>query len=406
MSRAFFAEIEGCNKDSRDDLSYRVYSKRPMVHVVSLPVVVIAMNLVLINSQTSYTDSIFMSGIVETTSTFTGTSTTDMTSATAAAFTASGGVYIGNKAYVGTKMGVGTTTPDEALTVSGNLRADDFYTGTDSSSGLRFCTYRGSTTTYAYFGHRARCTSTSCSCSGNLGFAVKYSGYVYLSMATSMDMVFAVNNQHIMTLRGSTNTVGVGTQTPSASYALDVVGAIRGSSSFVTTSDRRLKHNIVPLNRTSLSKVLTLVPVSYKWNMDVFPEKPSPDNQREQTGFVAQEVQEVVPEVVTEDDDGYFSVSYDGIVPLVVDAIQEQMAESEEQQVHLDHQQQQIDRHEARIQQEMNNIETLLKKGEELPESLQYLQHIHTQLLQQEEAVVELEQRAKEADCEHGGDNP
>ena len=40
--------------------------------------------------------------------------------------------------------------------------------------------------------------------------------------------------------------------------------------------------------------------------------------------MVAQEVNEVVPEVVTERDDGYLAVKYEKMIPLLIEAMKEQ----------------------------------------------------------------------------------
>ena len=44
----------------------------------------------------------------------------------------------------------------------------------------------------------------------------------------------------------------------------------------------------------------------------------------EDIGVVAQEVNEVVPEVVTERDDGYLAVKYEKMIPLLIEAMKEQ----------------------------------------------------------------------------------
>ena len=41
-------------------------------------------------------------------------------------------------------------------------------------------------------------------------------------------------------------------------------------------------------------------------------------------GFIAQELEEVFPEVVKTEDNGYKSVNYDGMIPVLLEAIKEQ----------------------------------------------------------------------------------
>ena len=53
-----------------------------------------------------------------------------------------------------------------------------------------------------------------------------------------------------------------------------------------------------------------------------FPDKAF--NDRRQIGLIAQQVREVLPEIVSEDDKGYLSIGYTAIIPLLVEGIKEQ----------------------------------------------------------------------------------
>jgi hypothetical protein len=103
-----------------------------------------------------------------------------------------------------------------------------------------------------------------------------------------------------------------------------VVGAITtngSSTSYFTSSDYRLKHDIQPMTG-ALAKVAALKPVTYKWNAD--------DSQSQ--GFIAHELQEVVPECVTGEKDAadaegnpqYQGIDTSFLVATLVSAIQEQ----------------------------------------------------------------------------------
>ena len=48
------------------------------------------------------------------------------------------------------------------------------------------------------------------------------------------------------------------------------------------------------------------------------------DNDSRSTGLIAQDVQAVLPEAISEGDDGYLSVAYGNMVGLLVEAIKEQ----------------------------------------------------------------------------------
>ena len=106
---------------------------------------------------------------------------------------------------------------------------------------------------------------------------------------------------------------------------------------YYSFSDRRLKEKITTLNpEQSLNKVLALESVSFEW-------KHAPER-GEQIGLIAQQVEEVVPQVVHEADrysdndqeTKYKRVDYDKIVPLLVDSIKVLTARVEELEAKLE----------------------------------------------------------------------
>ncbi|MEM7297376.1 MAG: tail fiber domain-containing protein, partial [Bacteroidota bacterium] len=78
----------------------------------------------------------------------------------------------------------------------------------------------------------------------------------------------------------------------------------------ITSSDRRLKKDIQPLEG-SLDKVLALKGVHYKWNGTI----KHADTTSIRTGFIAQEVEEVLPELVAQRIDGFKGVNYTEVIP-------------------------------------------------------------------------------------------
>jgi len=93
-------------------------------------------------------------------------------------------------------------------------------------------------------------------------------------------------------------------------------------------SDGRLKRNVKPL-ADSLEKVLKLRGVSYQWDKEKVPETRGLDD-KEQIGFIAQEVEQVIPELVnTSSDDGYKAVAYDKMTAILVEAVKELKAQND-----------------------------------------------------------------------------
>ena len=111
--------------------------------------------------------------------------------------------------------------------------------------------------------------------------------------------------------------VGIGTTAPS--YKLDVAGTIRGNN--VSPSDLRLKQNIQTLEN-SLAKISQLRGVSFNWQDPA--KDPDP-----QIGVIAQEVEQVLPELVSTDEAGYKSVAYGKFVSVLLEAVKELQKEKD-----------------------------------------------------------------------------
>lgn len=135
-------------------------------------------------------------------------------------------------------------------------------------------------------------------------------------------------------VRGEGSFIGVLGSAPVAAgnYGVFSSGQAGGTTTWAATSDIRFKKNIRPLSH-SLDKVLSLRGVSYDWRADEFPKKNF--TTAHDLGVIAQEVLTVVPEAVVVDREGYYSVSYEKMVPLLIEAIKEleqKIAELERQQ--------------------------------------------------------------------------
>ena len=120
--------------------------------------------------------------------------------------------------------------------------------------------------------------------------------------------------------------VGIGTSNPNV--ALDVSGSIEYTGTITDVSDQRKKENIQALEN-SLSKICQLNGKSYEMIEDNQGEKET------ELGFIAQEVQQVFPEIVKvvesqESEDGetqeYLGVSYIQLIAPLVESIKEQQS--------------------------------------------------------------------------------
>ena len=95
------------------------------------------------------------------------------------------------------------------------------------------------------------------------------------------------------------------------------------------TSDKRAKENIAPLENP-IEKIKQISGYRYNLRREIFhsdiPEEAIAGITKSQIGFLAQEVEKVFPELVThaETEEEFCSMSYDGMIPILLEAIKEQ----------------------------------------------------------------------------------
>ena len=122
---------------------------------------------------------------------------------------------------------------------------------------------------------------------------------------------------------------GTGSSTKSDAFVVYFNGNATLSGDLTINSDARLKDNIQPLGST-LNKLHQIEGKTYSFKKD---EEHTP-----KIGVLAQEVQAVFPELVTEGGDGILSVNYQGLVPVLINAINEQDAKMSEQDAKMSEQ--------------------------------------------------------------------
>jgi len=123
----------------------------------------------------------------------------------------------------------------------------------------------------------------------------------------------------------------------SSSFRWSEVWSVNGLNQ---SSDRRLKKEIKPV-ANGLDKVLGMNPVTYRWKQD---------DGHTHVGFIAQELEEVLPEVIRKGDSqkrgnndrtslaesDMYAVNYSEIIPVLVKAIQELSLKVKELEAQLD----------------------------------------------------------------------
>ena len=84
------------------------------------------------------------------------------------------------------------------------------------------------------------------------------------------------------------------------------------ATDFNTTSDMRLKDNITAV-QNPLDILAAISGVQFNWKA----------NGKEAVGVLAQEIEKVLPQIVNTNADGYKAVSYDSLIPILIEAIKE-----------------------------------------------------------------------------------
>ena len=118
----------------------------------------------------------------------------------------------------------------------------------------------------------------------------------------------------------STGTIATLRVNSSSELSIGGVNGLRVSGQLCCTSDARFKTNVRSL-AGCLKLVSGLRPVRYQWDTtnpacQSFDDKP-------QIGFIAQEVLKVLPELVTQDEEGYYAMDYGRLTAVLTGAVQE-----------------------------------------------------------------------------------
>ncbi len=221
------------------------------------------------------------------------------------------------------EVGIGTTTPSQKLHVSGPAGltairiANTSGTGITSNVALDFFRNTAINTDWRIYNIGANLTV------GNSGD----------DLATVNDL-YQFQGIRFMPMNDGTQSLG------QAANRWNTLFATNGT---INTSDRREKKEIQPLNY-GLNQLMQLKPVTFKWNNSQI------DNNSKHLGFIAQDLQEVLPEVVVDSEwmeDGknkvwkktpLLGVNYAEIIPVLVQSIQEQQVIIEAQKKEIEYQ--------------------------------------------------------------------
>jgi hypothetical protein len=197
----------------------------------------------------------------------------------------------------GGRVGIGTTSPQQMLSVAGSMNIDQNNANTYGlNPGLTF----GSGSGEGISSNRVGGTNNN-----SYGLDFYAGGLVRM----------AINNS---------GNVGIGYFNPNTK--LEVAGNIYATGT-ITPSDIRYKKDI-SLVKNALNKIMSISGYYYSFKTNEFPDMGL--DTKKQIGVIAQEVEEVVPEVVVTRPDGYKTVDYPKLIPLLIQGMKEQQQQIEE----------------------------------------------------------------------------
>jgi hypothetical protein len=229
------------------------------------------------------------------------------------------------------EVGIGTSSPSQILTLSSNSTTGTAVNIINSSAGgYNWNIFSvGSAASLARVGSLAFRDSTNgvtrmgIDTSGGVGIGnnAEFSGTVNSIYMLAGRIQSTKTDDWNMELSGGSQRIRFYTSAGGTGTTVGSITVSTSATTYSTSSDYRLKENIKPMTG-ALAKVQALKPVTYKWKVD------GSDGQ----GFIAHELQAVVPDAVVGEKDGEQMQGVDTsfLVATLVAAIQELKAEFDE----------------------------------------------------------------------------
>lgn len=278
------------------------------------------------------------------------------------------------------RVGIGTTAPNLSLDVTSSngigVKAsnasqwDHLYLYSDgfssyisaggADSGLRFRVGSGASGTY---GGQTYTTAMTIMPSGNVGIGT-------INPLTKLDLIG---------LKAFGAGTGTGASNDNPSQAIipagsngtsrfndwpagwgggistyDIVGASTFMNANLLRSDSRLKNNIKSIDNSIFSNFMKIRPVTY------FMKEQTKEMEGLQYGFIAQEIRDLFPSMVTKSDDpnGIIGMNYQALISPTIYVVQQQQAKIDELQKQVDSQNEKL----SKMEEELKQIKQLLSK--------------------------------------------
>jgi len=271
--------------------------------------------------------------------TIAGSSATDTSSKTTGALKTAGGLGVALKAHIGTGLTVDTggmtvsagTSALQAVTATTIAGSDNTDTSSKTTGALKTAGGLG-VALKAHIGTGLTVDAGGATVTNGGGDITNEANAVVLKafskQATQTAAVLQViakdtngfNLIDAQTGASDDSTGGTSKFTVDSAGAGVFSGSVTGSGAYQSSSDKRLKKRITQL-QSAMEKLNALRGVHYFWRKGEAPHTYRDFDDSKQVGFIAQEVEAVIPEVVRTDADGYKSMQYSGIIPYAVEAL-------------------------------------------------------------------------------------
>ncbi|OJJ20907.1 hypothetical protein BKI52_10020 [marine bacterium AO1-C] len=228
-------------------------------------------------------------------------------------------------------VGIGTTDPTEKLAIKGKLQLNS-----ETTSGAVKMYFQMSDTNETKYNNvwpdqheRAVMFKSSAYLDVHSAGGIGYQFWTYGVTGSNSNGVVGGEIQAMVIRKDG--KVGIGKATPAAK--LDVGGSIAVNGSVVHSSDIRFKRNIQPIASNIIAKLNQLKASTYQWRTNEHKEQGFEEGTY--IGFIAQEMKALYPELVSEDSEGYLSINYTGLIPIIVEANKQQQQRIEALEVQL-----------------------------------------------------------------------
>ena len=212
-------------------------------------------------------------------------------------------------------IGIGTSAPTEQLHTTGGVRFQGLSISTQSTVVGIDANGKLFRTAIPTSGITNACATTNyipkTSTGGNLACSQIFDNGISVGIGTNTGFSYT----WVSGLTGSTAP-------PASGNVKLYINGVSKALAYFATSDQKFKKDITKIDN-ALDIIKKLEGKTYFWRVNEFREKGF--NTVKQYGFIAQELEKVVPEAVAIDEKGDRSVNYDMIIPILVQGTKEQL---------------------------------------------------------------------------------